>query len=264
VTTTEEQVFDMSRLRKALEAISAQLKELPSVHVTSAFFLREILETGMLEATPCDVFNDQRLVYLFYGKPAYSARDRDFQIPPGDWLYPSVIILKPNSLPPLTRVMPFDSGAFSSKRFKAHTDPMEMDDFELSDVQSAIRLVQTFFGSNENYLAGKPLKDLDLKLWELVAYYNLIRATGEKAFDERARTIELQVGVDVKLTKENVSALLLPASCQDHPDFDASVRALTADVEYYPAYADDLPPIAFQNQIYGLVRAHIKKNGWLA
>jgi hypothetical protein len=46
---------------------------LPLVHITRAYAFDTILDGDTLEPKPCDIFNE-KLIYLFYGRPAYRAK----------------------------------------------------------------------------------------------------------------------------------------------------------------------------------------------
>jgi hypothetical protein len=47
---------------------------LPLTHIARAYAFDEMLSGNTLEPQPCDVF-DEELIYLFYGRPAYRAKD---------------------------------------------------------------------------------------------------------------------------------------------------------------------------------------------
>jgi hypothetical protein len=43
----------------------------PPVHSTVAANIFDIIEAGCLKATACDVFDKEKLCYLFIGRPSY-------------------------------------------------------------------------------------------------------------------------------------------------------------------------------------------------
>src|ERR1700729_70188 len=49
-------------------------KDLPLVHITRAYSFADLLKRGSLDPQHCEDF-DERLVFAFWGRPAYRAKD---------------------------------------------------------------------------------------------------------------------------------------------------------------------------------------------
>lgn len=140
---------DFSRF---VDTLPSSGKILGLTHITSSYVLRDMIESGKVEApTKCSVLQEN-LVYAFYGRSAY--RYKDSMTPASlSSLFPSVLILDPRKVPKPKYVFGFDSGAFYENAMDQHLHPyMPLFDFLLTpDVTSAARLVEAVFLNDEDF-----------------------------------------------------------------------------------------------------------------
>ena len=110
--------------------------------------------------------------------------------------------------PRSTCPLPFDSGAFASKRYPNYINMMDLNDFETgSDPEAPHKLIGTFFTTARNYyrLTARPkeqfeaLFDVDVLDEEMKALHKLIQHKDRK-FDDRRFAIEVQFEQDIDLT----------------------------------------------------------------
>ena len=71
--------------------------------------LRSILREGELQTEPCAVFDDEPLLYLFYGRPAYRVNSQVLSSAI-DAYAPVCFIVRPGSVKAPRRIFPFDRG----------------------------------------------------------------------------------------------------------------------------------------------------------
>jgi hypothetical protein len=138
--------------RKLVNEQPADLSELPSVHISDGLGFRSIVKDGYLSAEPCSVFNNEPLLYLFYGRPSYRVNSQILASAIRAYA-PVCFVLKPGMVRLPQRVFPFDSGAFHNDLFRASMHrKMQRDDFALEpDPASAQRLIRLFFSDNQSY-----------------------------------------------------------------------------------------------------------------
>lgn len=164
-------------------------------HVTTGYFMRDILDARKIAPTgPCPVLN-QPLVYAFYGRPAYRNKADDT---PSDlaYVFPAVLLLDPEKTPRAKHAFGFDTGAFMAGMMDDYVDPyMPLFDFHLPpDVQSAARLAQKFFGTPRDFLSNKPADAADVPPgeYEVVSYSKMVSSSGRgtNRLDDRISTPE--------------------------------------------------------------------------
>jgi hypothetical protein len=209
---------------------NSQLKILPLIHTTDAYNFREIIDNGFeLKPKHCDVFNES-LLYLFYGKASY-VKSQPFNSFLGPY-FPVTFVIDPNSINEVTRIFPFDSGAFSKKIFENYIpEKLKINSFLLEeeslDLKSASKIVKAFYKSNENYFQNIPRNDIDINSlnFEVEALVNMMRSKENTPFDERSSTIEIQVNQELKLI-ENTLAIILPSVFLDDPKIQELIKKM--------------------------------------
>src|SRR5437899_628133 len=156
----------------------ASRRELPLVHATECHHFNSILKSHTLEPRECSVFQEP-LLYFFYGRPAY--RDSSKTLPMKDISFcPICFVFRTGNRFPLKRLFPFDTGASQAPRALYEPQVLAaeaLNKFSVAAViESARRIVQTFFETDENYLAGRPKIGLAFTAGEIdaKAYYELI------------------------------------------------------------------------------------------
>ncbi|MYZ47882.1 hypothetical protein [Propylenella binzhouense] len=233
------------------------------MHVTDGLGFRSIMQESALSAEPCSVFNDEPLLYLFYGRPSYRVNSQILASAIRAYA-PVCFVLKPGVVQSPKRVFPFDSGAFHNELFRASMHrKMQRDDFALEpDPASAQRLIKLFFGDNQSYYDNKPITSLDLPplAFEASSYHALITDRQENVYDERISSIEIQIAEDLPL-KGAVEAVVLPDAFLVREVVD-SVSAIGADAIPY-AFIDRLRPELYAATIYPIVKDYYRRRGYL-
>lgn len=189
----------------------ASEKPLPLAHMTDAYLFRDIMDMSALAPTPCTVFEEEPLLYFFYGRPAYRAAVQA-QSNGLDAYAPVCIVLKPDAALP-HRIYPFDSGAFHHKLLADFTHHrMRKEDFELDGaLDMPGRLVNLFWSNEQSYFNNRNVSNYvpDAMEFEAKSYQELIRFKGKGDFDDRASAIEIQAAVPIDLSG-NTLAVILP------------------------------------------------------
>jgi hypothetical protein len=197
------------------------LKPLPLVHTTSAYTLRQIMDSGAKLRPAIDpVFNDS-LLYFFYGKPVYYPRSENSSS--FEHLSPVYFLVAPIVVSAARRIYPFDTGAFSAGLFdnyvSGHRSPenfeLDLDATSHGAVpfpQTATKFVQAFYGSNRSYFYNSPRTGLvyDPINFEVEIYLNLVNSKETARFDERHATIEIQTTKEVLIDQTTCLAIIIP------------------------------------------------------
>lgn len=249
--------------RKLVGEQPAQQDELPCIHTSDGLGFRAIVREGHLAAEPFPIFNDEPLLYLFYGRPSYRVNSQ--VLATAIRAYASIcFILKPGVLQSPRRVFPFDSGAFHHDLFRDSMHrKMQRDDFALEpDLTSPQRLINLYFGDNDRYYRNQPIAELDLPplAFEAASYHALITDRQENRYDERISSVELQIAEDLPLSG-TVEAVVLPDAFVV-PDVMASLQSISADAIPY-SFIDRLRPENYASSIYTVVRDYYRRRGYL-
>ena len=249
--------------RKLIAVQKPAAGELPFVHTSHRLGLRSILREGELQTEPCPFFDDEPLLYLFYGRPAYRVNSQVLSTAI-DAYAPVCFILRPGSVKAPRRIFPFDSGAFHGERFsEAMHRKMVRDDFALEpDLSSPQRLVGLYFGDHDRYLRNQPVQDPELPslAFEASSYHILITSRHENQFDERISAIELQLDEAMPLAG-NVEAIVMPDRFAI-PEVLTTLDGIGAAAIPYE-YIARLRPESYTSSIYQLVRDYYKRGGYL-
>lgn len=241
--------------------------KLPWVHTTQSGHLADIFGSGRIAAMPCNVFEGEKLTYLFVGRPAYK-----YELEPGqteDWLLPSVFVMRfPDNEPQLKRLFPFDSGAFARRRLPQYVTFFKTDMYELEPVRGSIgRVVSAFFGSDQAYMKRQAHSsekfgeehDLTPRHAPVKAVNLLYREKSSEKFDDRAAAIEVQLETDISLSRENLLGVVMPNEYRRDKEMMPIVRKLTPNIEFY-----DIHPLNgthYFSEIYSRVTKIYKKAG---
>ena len=239
---------------------------LPLTHTTSLYNFRSIIksnaESKMLETSKCDVFENEKLLYLFYGRPAYKKKSTGLTVSSGDPRLPVCFLLKPDLKKQYKRIFPFDSGHFKdSETLHKHMDEhMDIMDFYLgSDLEVARNFVATFFNSNFDYYRGRVRTDLsfeDNMEFEVKAYYNAIGEKVKKKEDHRLQTLEVSLEEHLLIGPGNIDAVVLPSD-----ELRGDVEKMIIDnwkatpLPYYPI--DNTDPTDYRHTIITTALYHL-------
>ncbi|MFD2162244.1 hypothetical protein ACFSJU_07555 [Paradesertivirga mongoliensis] len=195
---------------------------LPFFHCCDAFYLQNIIKDRHLKPRPCKVFNNEELLYLFYGRPAY--KSSEVQNSKMASFMPTCFILKPGAVAEIRRILPFDSGGFSLYKECMHPG-MTLESFLMTpSLESISKTIGYFYKGNQEYLLAKPNESIvyDPLEFQVESYHTLISGKFLTNADDRKASIEVQVNQPIPLTKDSLDAVILPSylmSSQTVQDF---------------------------------------------
>ncbi|WP_018321652.1 hypothetical protein [Bradyrhizobium sp. WSM2793] len=228
------------RLRDFLRQSNlAEPKTPPWVHSAPSSKLIKIIEDEKLLALRCNVFKKEKLCYLFVGRAAYKGKD---SLNPQPWQLPSVFVMRFATPPPIKRLYPFDTGAFDGNRMPAYLTAFEMENFELGSDQAQIgRLISLYFDTPRRYVDRKSLDEekikdehlLTMSHAEILALGKLYREGSTKNYDDRAAAIEVQIGEDIPLRKEDLLGVVIPEEYARTEGVRESLLKFTKYIETY-------------------------------
>ena len=246
------------RLREFLRTADGTCLQLPAlIHTTSASNLYSVLEKRRLRATRCSVFQED-LCYLFVGRPAYkwsTTGEASY------WQLPFVLVVDGLGEAPVKRIHPFDTGAFASRRLPDYITLFEMAAYDIGkDPRLAGSLMDVFFGGVENYINARVRSEAEIRTayglgtrhQEIEALARLYADRSNQGLDDRARTIELQVEEDVRISPDNLLGVVVPKQYADDAEVGAELKALGCRVEPYGEYP--LRAENYHGMIYEAVR----------
>jgi hypothetical protein len=242
---------------------------LPLVHTTRAYALDEIVGGNTLDPRECDVFKEQ-LTYLFYGRPAYRAKEGNNARLEFEW--PIVFIFDPKKIPAIHRLFPFDTGAFALEFYRDFfSKESRIEDFQLDpSLDTATKLVGALYLNNEEYYLGETRKNVDIphRQFEIQGIYELARLPGLQGArsmwqtrDERSSAIEIQIGQPLSLA-ETLVAVILPKPYMEDPEIkDALARWQVREIETYGTI-HNVGGEAWVGQIYAIVQRLYERLGY--
>jgi len=190
--------------------------ELPFVHTTRSYNLRAIIGADQISPQECDVFAGENLSYFFVGRPAYKYSTDNSTAE--SWELPCCLVLESSSISTVKRIVPFDSGAFASRRYPSYINDMPLTEFISDELGDHRKIIGAFFENTEKYFSLNPksrdqfssefsLTALDA---ELLAANRLASEATPISFDDRRFTIEIQTEESVNLVDSNIMAVILP------------------------------------------------------
>jgi hypothetical protein len=235
-----------------LEQFKPSGKLLGLIHCTPVIRGIKAVEARVLNADLCPVY-DSRLVYLFYGRPAFKPL-QDVEASRLAEHLPMCLVLDAALMARSERMVPFDSGGFA--RYSASTGLLPRQAFEMKGDQTLPpRIVSAFYESNLNYFRQMPTvrcEDIPLSYPEARAIARMAADPSVFDDDDRRSTIEVQFSFDLSL-RESLIAVIGPTVL----DSEVCINELLADCPRaalltYRTYGRQ-KPIAHSGQIYDLV-----------
>ncbi|WP_298295040.1 hypothetical protein [uncultured Litoreibacter sp.] len=259
------------RVREYLSQFTADQPLLPLTHLTNMYGFRSIMTGMTLDPTDCSVFRE-KLLYLFYGRPAYRA----MQSPTAKlkWNVPVGFILKPEAIDHIKRVLPFDSGAFAKDLYSdVFSRESKVQHFMLEpNLESAAVCVKAFFGNNANYFRGnsEQVHELDNFDFELQGMEYLSRLPGVQAakfdgsVDERASAIEVQVEKPITLD-DALLGMIVPETMMASKHFKKAIETWNLSPDRVSPYVEIVGPgsEAWVGIFYEKVRELYENHGYL-
>lgn len=239
---------------------------LPLVHATAAWPAKEIVSSGKLVTSRCDVFETE-LLYFFVLRPAYRSKfgnEESHQLT----RFPVVFILRPEAVANPRHVYPFDTGGAAKGAFAKQADPyVPLEDYAVTpSYAGAVGHVGWAFGSLEAYFEGRLRNGLqdEIPAGESVTrgFIDVARMgiDGSNEHDKRASTIELAASHNIDL-QGNVELVILPKQyLEGNATLLDEIKAFGADVELYD-WQPNRAPDEFQKDILRISRAWYQHKG---
>ncbi|HSV28278.1 MAG TPA: hypothetical protein VLL76_01930 [Candidatus Omnitrophota bacterium] len=255
----------MKKFKDSIAGTAVAGPHLPVVHTTSAFAFDGIAETGLLEADDCNVYVGEKLLYFFYGRPAFRPNYGD-KTTGQDQFAPVCLVMRADVAAAPRRVMPLDSGAFANRIMSDYHHPkMKKEGFELPpDLDSTRQVIGVYFnGSNSHYYEqdGASPATRDKRNWYVETYVSLIDRKAANVGDGRLTAIEIQLDKDVTLAG-NVLAVALPHRLWEDPEIQALIKGWGAKELVYRIDTKFRPNEACA-KIEDVVRDYLEDQGLL-
>jgi hypothetical protein len=236
---------------------------LPLCHTCESFNFRGIIFEKILNTTPCQKFQGENLLYLFYGKPSYRVNKTE----PSklNFFYPICIVIEPRIQNQIKRIYPFDSGAFDGF-YKSHLHPkMKINDFILDpDINSISKIISLFYKTNDNYINCRPQKiNVPPLEFEIQAYYSIINDISSSKADDRNSTIEVQYNTSLELTSDIVKLIIIPTLFFEDEEI---IKTLTknwprSQISQYDTFRGT--PNEYHGIIFSIVKSFLIQNKYL-
>lgn len=205
----------MSKFQETLKNDIDGLITLPLLHTCDAYSLRSIIENKRLIPQKCDVFENSDLLYTYYGVPSYRLNLEGSTLNPAYHMI--CIILETSYFKNIHKVFPFDTGSFVKFKeiketyFHHKTNVL---DFELeNNIDSAKKVIKTFYNSNKNYLSKNPQDSIGQFSqfdFEAIGYSELISERNHNKFDDRESSIEIIFDKELNLNSSSVKQIIIP------------------------------------------------------
>lgn len=229
---------------------SPEPRMLPFFHSCDACIGKKILIEKKLMPSPCRVFRKEKLLYFFYGRPAYKSNNP--QSSGLRSLLPMSFIFNVDVVDKIKRIAPFDTGAFKKGLYRQFMNrAMKMDDFFLTPDRAVLsKGITYFFSSNEHYFQGEPREKIDFEKdeFEIESYYALIRGVQQDTADDRKASFEVQTDKEIELTPGVLDAVIMPHTLKGTRMERMARDDLKAEVITYRSM-NNIP----SNQYYGLM-----------
>lgn len=260
-----------SRFREFIESRDETSNLLPLVHTTTAYSFDEICTGDHIEPENCHHFNE-KLIYLFYGRPAYRVEDSTKSSLEFNW--PIIFIFHPEKITDIKEIYPFDTGAFFFKLYeKFFSRKTQVTDFSLpGSIEYAMKLVGIYYDTSDNYYRGMSHKNVDLpnRSFEAQAVQELARlppfTTSEspdaRRRDERSTSIEVQSATPIDITDAAIGIVLPQPYLQDPYVVKALDRWNIPNQSYYEIFGFH-DSEAWLSEIYSEVKKIYIKCGYL-
>ncbi len=239
--------------------------EMPVFHSTSAYAAKNIIFDGLIEPKQCNVFKDDELVYLFYGRPSYKTVSES-QIAKY-WQLPSVFIFD-YDIAKFERTYPFDTGAFEAGIFPDFFSMMPREEYQVGgSLEAPSRLVSSFFVDTDRYFKLKPRDrrdfhsrfQLGVEDEEVAALYDLVASYSEKV-DDRRFAVELQTRDKISISSGKCKAIILPEEYLEYAELLDVCNKQDIEVLSYPSFP--LKQEYYYFSIYNVIYELYKKWGF--
>lgn len=149
---------------------------------------------------------DKKVFFAFYGLSSYKYEKNSLP----EWT-PICLVLNP--INDFSEVFPFDSGAYSSERYKNYINELKLESFKLENHYDIInKVIYTFFDDENGYIQSKVSNGFNpdtsnIHCMQLKKLYNSI----DNESDVRKCTFEIIFEKEITL-KDNLKAIIAPYS----------------------------------------------------
>lgn len=257
-----------SRLKLFLGDGPVSASPLPLAHTTNAYNFRDICGGDKLTPSHCK-FANEKILYLFYGRPAY--RTHETPISSVEFSWPIVFIFDPTRIGKIRAIYPFDTGAFFLKLYSEFFDERSsVEDFKMpGDLGEASRLVDFFYGDNRSYFTGNAARNVEIPHFEFEAggVHNLSRLPGAGsratgARDDRSSAFEVRVSDSIEF-RGSIRGIVLPQPYLQNKLVLSALERWDVPIKKYYEIFDNVSGEVWVGQIYALVRDIYKELGFL-
>jgi len=177
--------------------------------------LERALANGAVQPHACDVFKNDTLLYLFYGRFAYRVHmPENLNSLNNDG--PVALIFHEHiaSTLKVKRVFPFDSGGYQ-ERYSQQLLQRPVTDFEIPDLAKARELLQYFWKDKNQYFWFDPdglreSRTIDAMYRYLHLYLGVLQGIGNMGSDDRRGTFEVSVTNPIPLNKDTLIGMVIP------------------------------------------------------
>lgn len=243
----------MNGIRRIVSDHSSKEAVLPLVHTSSSKNLPRILVSHKLKAKRCPVYKE-KLVYLFYGRPAYRYKLGKTPSNPISVLPICFVFLPYRYRSRFGRVLATDSGGVAKGFCKPELDKRDLPSLGLvATIESAQKLVSLVYQTNANYFDGRPKSSIPEFFGtvgeKLHKHLLKLRNNG----DDRKSAIEIQSRQGISL-KRALWGIVLPGEVLENND---ALKAAIKNVwkcevfRYRFARGTDMP------EYFGIVRQKV-------
>jgi hypothetical protein len=253
---------DMTSFSDYIHKQSMASAELPLVHTTEYFRLVSIQASNILQTNDCAIFKEP-LLYFFYGRPAY--RDSSQTTPTRDvGFYPICFVFRSAAIcKNARRLFPFDTGASQCGLYEPAIKRTEaLTGYQvLAVVESARKIVNCFFETDEQYLSNRPKLGLRFSSTEIEAesYYQLINGGGDPSCDDRSSAVEIQIGKCLDVRQDIIAVVLPTCFLEDATLANTLLKVWHAVPLTYDADIG-MRPIEFHGTIRHLIRQFYRQS----
>jgi hypothetical protein len=235
----------MGRFWQFIRDINPDPGRLPLIHNTDLYCFREIRATDQLSPMDCNVYEGEKLLYFFYGRPSYRLNANHDTVT-AKALLPVCLIMSRSILTDAARMLALDSGAFHKKMMHPPMhEKMVKDDFELGvSADAPMRLIKMFYLSEEDYYMTRPKVRIDpyneYDDFEVDSYFRLLHHRSNTPYDDRVTAIEIQTSTPVDLPGK-IDAAILPKPFLDQPGIVTQIESWGGVAIPYNVKAEFIP-----------------------
>lgn len=222
------------KLKQSIETEKVEEKSLFLTHITKSAMGLNILENGRISVSNCKVMKED-LLYFFYGRAEY--RDGADFVNNLNSRKPICFIVDSSKCHEVYKVFPFDTGAFdrcNGIRSNYFDHISDINDLMIgNDIESAQKLVKTFYQTNKNYWSFKaiPKKFNEFTEMDACNYTKLISSQPTGNLDGRASSVEIITKYEIPC--EDVVAIIAPYDFFDQDGFNELINEFNITPIFY-------------------------------